>query len=64
MANEEKLKQAFGKVKEDIEGLKDSLAFALKRISKIESAINEKAIEDIVRNAKAEDKKSGKRKIK
>lgn len=47
MANEERLKQAFAKVKEDTEGIKNELAFALKRIAKLEDLITKKAVESI-----------------
>ncbi len=44
MASEEKIKNAFGKVKEDIEGVKDELAFALKRIAHLEALLIKNAI--------------------
>ncbi len=47
MVSERKLKEAFGKAKEDIEGVKNELAFALKRIAKIEEVLTKRAIESI-----------------
>lgn len=52
MISEEALKQSFQKVKEDMEGVKDELAFALRRIAKIEEAMNKKIMGDIVANAR------------
>ncbi len=51
MADEQRLKAAFQRVREDMEGVKDELAFALKRIARIEASINQKVISDIVGNA-------------
>lgn len=45
MASEARLKEAFGKVKEDTEGIKNELAFALKRIAKIEEVLTKQAVE-------------------
>ena len=45
--DEEKLKHAFGKVKEDMEGLKNEIAFLVKRIAKIEDTMNKQALQDI-----------------
>jgi len=45
--DEEKLKRAFGKVKEDMEGLKNEIAFLVKRIAKIEDTMNKQALQDI-----------------
>jgi hypothetical protein len=39
--------KSFKKAKEDAEGIKNELAFALKRIAKIEEILNEKAIEGL-----------------
>jgi len=47
MGIEENLKESFKKVKEDVEGVKDELAFAMKRISHIETMLSKKAIDDI-----------------
>ena len=44
MVNEEHIKNAFGKVKEDTEGIKNELAFALKRIAKLEELFTKVAI--------------------
>ncbi|MEK6886045.1 MAG: hypothetical protein AABX17_03705 [Nanoarchaeota archaeon] len=46
MVNEERVKNAFGKVKEDTEGIKNELAFALKRIAKLEEVLTKLAIEN------------------
>jgi len=45
MVNEAHIKNAFGKVKEDTEGIKNELAFALKRIAKLEEVLTKLAIE-------------------
>ena len=45
--DEEKLKRAFGKVKEDMEGLKNETAFLVRRIAKIEEILNKQALQDI-----------------
>ena len=45
MVNEQRIKAAFGKVKEDTEGIKNELAFALKRIAKLEEVLTKVAIE-------------------
>jgi hypothetical protein len=45
--NEEIIKISFHKVKEDIEGVKDELAFALKRIAHIEELLNRQAIQEL-----------------
>jgi hypothetical protein len=37
---------AFGKVKEDTEGIKNEIAFALKRIAKLEEVLTKLAIEN------------------
>jgi hypothetical protein len=45
MVNERALKNSFRKAKEDVEGVKNELAFALKRIAKIEDLLTRQAIE-------------------
>jgi len=62
MVSEAKIKEAFGKVKDDIEGVKNELAFALKRIAKIEDTLNKEAIEKIVEISAKRNKRSRKRK--
>jgi len=62
MVNEEKVKEAFKKAKDDVEGVKNELAFALRRIAKIEEILNKKAIEEIARKFKAPRTKSKKKK--
>lgn len=59
MVNEEKIREGFKKAKEDVEGMKNELAFALKRIAKIEEAMNKQMIQEIARNF---DKKRSKKK--
>jgi hypothetical protein len=54
MANEEKIREGFKKAKNDVEGVKNELAFALRRIAKIEEILNKRMIEEI---AKKFDKK-------
>jgi len=61
MVSEAKIKEAFGKVKDDIEGVKNELAFALKRIAKIEDTLNKEAIEKIVEISAKRNKRSRKR---
>jgi len=57
MGIEENLKASFAKVKEEIEGVKDELAFAMKRISHVETMLSRKAIEDISKSGKKKGKK-------
>jgi hypothetical protein len=57
MVNEQKLKEAFGKAKEDVEGVKNELAFALKRIAKIEEILNKRVIEEIAKGYNKSSKK-------
>lgn len=45
MVSNEKIKHAFSKVKEDVEGVKDELAFALKRLAKLESIVIKQEID-------------------
>ena len=47
--NKEIIKTSFRRAKEDVEGVKNELAFALKRIAKIEEALNRQTIEAIVK---------------
>lgn len=44
--------KSFKQAKEDAEGIKNELAFALKRIAKIEELLNKQAIEALGRNSK------------
>jgi hypothetical protein len=46
------VKSSFKKAKEDVEGVKNELAFALKRIAKIEELLNRQALEGLTRNTK------------
>ena len=57
MGIEENLKASFAKVKEDVEGVKDELAFAMKRISHMETMINRKAIREMSKPGKKKGKK-------
>lgn len=43
---------SFKKAKEDAEGIKNELAFALRRIAKIEELLNKQEIERIVKSSK------------
>jgi len=47
MGFEKKVIESFKKAKEDAEGIKNELAFALKRIARIEEILNKQAIEDL-----------------
>lgn len=58
MASDEKIKQAFGKVKEDVEGVKDEMAFVLKRVANIESLLIKRQIQ----GQSSSEKRSKKRK--
>ncbi len=50
--NKELIINSFKRAKEDVEGVKNELAFALKRIAKLEEVLNRMAIEDIVKRKK------------
>lgn len=43
--NHEIIKVSFKKAKEDMEGVKNELAFALRRIAKIEELLNHQALQ-------------------
>jgi hypothetical protein len=43
--NHEIIKVSFKKAKEDVEGVKNELAFALRRIAKIEELLNRQALQ-------------------
>jgi hypothetical protein len=45
MGFEEKVQESFKKAKEDAEGIKNELAFIVKRVAKIEEVLNKMAIE-------------------
>jgi hypothetical protein len=47
MGFEDNVKESFRKAKEDAEGIKNELAFALKRIAKIEELLNQRALSNI-----------------
>jgi len=51
------VKESFKRVKEDVEGVKDELAFALKRIAHIEELLNRQAIQQIARRQSISKKK-------
>ena len=57
MASEERIKEGFRKAKEDVEGVKNELAFTLKRIAKIEEVLTKMAIEKIARKYPKKSKK-------
>lgn len=63
MGFEYKVKQSFRKAKEDVEGVKNELAFALKRIAKLEELLTKQAIENLA-TSKPSIKKRNSRKIK
>ena len=52
MSIEHKIKSSFKKAKEDVEGVKNELAFALKRIAKIEEILNQHALSGISKKKK------------
>jgi hypothetical protein len=52
MSFEHKVKKSFHKAKEDVEGLKNELAFALRRIAKIEETMNKQFIQAQSRSSK------------
>ena len=55
---EEKVAESFKKAREDAEGIKNELAFALKRVAKIEEALTRQAIKEaITKNIKNSKKK-------
>jgi len=59
MGFEENIITSFQKAKEDAEGIKNELAFALRRIAKIEEVLNRQALEKISKGFK--NKKSAKK---
>jgi len=48
MVNEDRIREGFRKAKEDVEGVKNELAFTLKRIAKIEEALTRQSIKEAV----------------
>jgi hypothetical protein len=52
MTFEKIVKTSFKKAKEDAEGIKNELAFALKRIAKIEEMLNKQAIGSMITSQK------------
>ena len=63
MAFEHKVKESFHKAKEDVEGVKNELAFALKRIARIEELLNKQAITRLSKSSGARKVQRIKRKI-
>ncbi len=59
MVNESAIKASFQKAKDDVEGVKNELAFALKRIAKIEELLIR---QEVTRENKAYKKSSKKKK--
>lgn len=57
MISEKAIKQGFQKVREDIESMKNEVAFAIKRIAKLESFLIEKSIARRVNKRKKPSKK-------
>jgi hypothetical protein len=45
MSSERRLKEAFSKVKEDMETMKNEVAFLVKRIAKIEESMHKSSLE-------------------
>lgn len=62
MASNLPIKRSFNAVKIDIEGVKDELAFAMKRISQLEATLNRFAIKEAVK-PKPKKKKPVKKKV-
>lgn len=54
--SEKIIQESFKKVKEDVEGVKDELAFALKRIAHIEELLNRQAIQEITKQQEQDNK--------
>ncbi len=48
MVSEERVKAGFQRVKEDMEGMKNELAFALRRVAKIEEILTKMAIQKAI----------------
>ena len=57
MSSEQRIKEAFGKVKEDVEGVKNELAFTLKRIAKIEELLTKQVVLGMVNASRKSSKK-------
>lgn len=47
-----KVKESFKRAKDDVEGVKNELAFALKRIARIEELLTKQAIQNISQSAR------------
>ena len=62
MPSEERIREGFKKAKEDVEGVKNELAFALRRIAKIEEIMTKQAISGISMTEYNPTKKSSKKK--
>ena len=52
MGFEDNIKISFRRAKEDAEGIKNELAFALKRIARIEELLNKQALEGLRKSSK------------
>jgi len=61
--NEQAIKESFKKAKEDVEGVKNELAFALKRIAHIEELMNRRAIEELSAKQFPKHKSGSKKKL-
>jgi len=57
MVNESVLKASFQKAKDDVEGVKNELAFALRRIAKIEELLIKQTITQVSKEYKKSSKK-------
>jgi len=57
MSFEDNVKLSFQKTKEDAEGIKDELAFALKRIAHLENLLNQRELIEVSSELKKSKKK-------
>jgi hypothetical protein len=63
MALVHRIKESFQRAKDDVEGVKNELAFALKRIARIEEMLNKQTIEKLSHPVKKSKTQRIKRKI-
>ena len=49
---ERNIKRSFDKVRTDVEGVKNELAFAIRRLAKLEAVLNERALQRAIQTAK------------
>ena len=57
MVDEARVAEGFRRAKEDIEGIKNELAFTLKRIARIEEVLTKRAIEESLKKHSKKKKK-------